>query len=357
MDKFLFDILNTPSPVGREVAGQQVWLDEISKYADLTDSDTYGSAWAVKRSNVNGIQINVMIEAHVDEIGMAVKYITKEGMIHIVPIGGSDPAIARGQRVRILGEDEIIGVVGNTAIHMRDLTDEKTPKWEEIVIDIGATSKEEVISWGVDVGTPIIYDTEPKMLGENIITGRALDNRIGGYVLTRVMKELADEEIDVNLVCLNAVHEEIGGFGATMATHRLKPDVAVCIDVTHATDTPGINHSKHGEVKLGAGPTLTYGTINHPVVTGKLEEAAKRVEVSVQREAISRGSGTDTDSIMATRSGIPSALMSFPLRYMHSPVETMDMRDIDGCVKVLADFIRNIDRKNFSVPLSHNNEE
>jgi endoglucanase len=337
---FLFDLLDTPSPTGFETPGQKKWAAYVQPFADRVESDPYGNVWAT----LDGDGPAVMLEAHADEIGFMVKYINDDGFIHVDRIGGSDWAIARGKRVRILGaKGDVLGVVGNTAIHLRDRKDgEKAPKLEELFLDIGASSKDEVAERGVRVGHPAVYSESVESLTEGRLVGRALDNRLGGYVVAQALKNLATEERRSTVVGLNAVQEEIGGNGARMAAYRLDPDVALVLDVTHATDSPGISKEKHGEVKLGGGPSITHGTVNHPKVVERLVEVAEQEDIPLQHEASSRFSGTDTDVIFRTKTGIPSALVSIPMRYMHSTIETVDLGDVEHAVRLMTAFARSI---------------
>jgi len=196
---------------------------------------------------------------------------------------------------------------------------------------------------GIHVGSPIVFRDGPEALGEHRVVGRAIDNRVSGYILARVAEELkVGSKPAATIQLLNAVHEEIGGFGATVATYRLDPDVAVCLDVTHATDTPGITHAQHGKITLGGGPSVTHGTINQPRVVQGLMTAAEGAGIELQHEATSRSSGTDTDNIFTSRAGVPSALVSIPLRYMHSPVEMADLRDVEACVSILVSYARSL---------------
>ncbi|HIG75873.1 MAG TPA: M42 family peptidase [Bacteroidetes bacterium] len=341
--QFLFDLLRTPSPTGWEAPGQRLWAQRIEPVSDELDSDAYGSAWAIKKGKKNAP--TVLLEAHADEIGFAVKYVTDDGFLRVDRIGGSDQAIARGRRLVILGANgPVPGIVGNTAIHLRERKDdEKAPKLEELFVDVGAASREDVADLGIRVGHPAVYADGPEMLNETRITGRALDNRLGGFVLTQVMQALKKgKKPAATTVALNAVQEEIGGNGAKMAAYHLEPDVAVVLDVTHATDSPGIEKAKHGEVKLGGGPSVTHGTVNHPAVVERLIEVAEAEGIALQHESSSRYSGTDTDVIFTTRRGIPSALVSIPMRYMHSTVETVDLRDVEATVRLLEAFVRSI---------------
>ena len=341
---FLFDLLRTPSPTGFEAPGQRVWAARASTLADRVESDSYGNVWATRPGSSKRAP-TVLLEAHADEIGFAVKYITDEGFLRVDRIGGSDQAIARGRRIVILGADgPVAGIIGNTAIHLRDLKDdEKAPKLEELFIDIGASSKDEVAARGVRVGHPAVYADGPETLTETRVTGRALDNRLGGFVLTQVLAALdAGNKHTATVTALNSVQEEIGGNGARMAAYHLEPDVAVVLDVTHATDSPGIEKAKHGEVLLGGGPSVTHGTVNHPAVVERLVEVADAEGIALQHESSSRYSGTDTDVIFTSRAGIPSALVSIPMRYMHSTVETVDLADVEATVALLTAFVRSV---------------
>ena len=340
---FLFDLLQTPSPTGYEAAGQRLWAARASERSDRLESDAYGNAWATRDGKNNAP--TVLLEAHADEIGFAVKYVTDDGFLRVDRIGGSDHAIARARRLVFLGSDgPVPGVLGNTAIHLRDRDkDEKAPKVEELFVDVGASSRDEVADLGLRVGHPAVYADAVEMLTESRVMGRALDNRLGGFVLTQVLGELSrGTKHAATVTALNAVQEEIGGNGAKMAAFAIEPDVAVVLDVTHATDTPGIEKAKHGEVTLGAGPTVTHGTVNHPAVVERLIEVAEAEGIPLQHESSSRYSGTDTDVIFTSRAGVPSALVSIPMRYMHSTVETVDLGDVEHTVALLTAFARSV---------------
>jgi len=341
--RLLFDLLSTPSVTGFEAPGQRVWKDYVATHADAVESDAYGTAWATL--NGRSERPRLMLEAHVDEIGFMVQHITDQGFLHIVAAGGSDKAIARARRVHVFGDEgPVTGVIGHTAIHLRDRKNDKVPKWEDLYIDIGASSKEEVQELGIRVGHHAVYAEAPEELHDGHIVGRAIDNRLGGYIIAQVMKQLAhgSERPAATVLAVNSVQEEIGGHGAKMITHRLKPDVAICFDVTHATDTPGVSKAKYGDVTIGGGPTLNHGSANHPVVVQRLIDVAKAHDIAIQHEANSRYTGTDTDKIFNSRSGVPSALVSVPLRYMHSPNERISMEDVHHCVNLLAAFVRDV---------------
>ncbi len=338
--EFLEELLVTPSPTGFESAGQKVWKNYVSQHADQVQTDAYGSAAA--HLNINHDVMTVMLEAHCDEIGMIIQHITDNGFVYINKLGGSDPTITKGKHVHIHSRDGVVrGVIGNTAIHLRDSgKKEKQPQWKDVFIDIGADSREEALKM-VQVGDPITFADDFEFLTDNKLTGRALDNRIGGFIIAQALRKLNERRSDlkVNVLALNSVQEEIGGYGARMMSFRHVPDLALVTDVTHATDTPGINNKEHGRVKLGEGPTVTHGSANHPKVVEWIEKIAEKREIPLQHEASSVRTGTDTDSIFYQRTGIPSGLISLPLRYMHSPVETATLQDMEYLIELMVETV------------------
>lgn len=345
--EFLFKLLETPSPTGFEMGGQQIWADWIKAYASDVTCDSYGSTWATLPGKSKR---TIMLESHADEIGYMIKHIDAKGFIRIDRIGGSDAATGRGRRLNILGDKGIVpGIIGNTAIHLRrdEHGSEKAPAVHDLWVDVGASNAEEVATLGLRVGHPAVYQDGPMELAHKRLISRALDNRIGGYIIAQAMKRIsqAKKKPAFTLICLNAVQEEIGGNGAMMATYRLNPDACICLDVTHATDTPGIDPKKFGAVTLGGGPTLSHGTANHPHVVQRLIEVAEKTKIPIQHEASSRFTGTDTDKIFHSREGIPSALVSLPLRCMHSVVETAHLDDIENTIELLAAFVSSLDEK------------
>lgn len=339
--QFLEDLLITPSPTGFESEGQKVWKNYIEEFADDVQADAYGSACG--KLNTSFDVITVMLEAHCDEIGMIVQHITEKGFIFVNKLGGSDSTIARAKRVNIHTKKGVVsGVTGNTAIHLQDKKNGggKEPAWKDIYVDIGASSREEALEM-VQVGNPITYADEFDYLSDNILSGRALDNRIGGFIIAQVLRRLSErrDDLNVNVVALNSVQEEVGGYGARMMSYRIEPDLALVTDVTHATDTPGINHKEHGLVKLGEGPSIQHGGANHPKIVEYIEDISKEHSIDIQHEATSVRTGTDTDSIFYQKTGIPSALISLPLRYMHSPVETASLTDLNTIIELMTESV------------------
>lgn len=339
--QFLENLLITPSPTGYESEGQKVWMDYISQFSDKVESDPYGSA--IAKLNTSADVMTVMLEAHADEIGMVVQYISDDGFVYLNKLGGSDSTIARAKRVFIHGKNgKIGGVTGNTAIHLQDKKNGggKEPSWKDIYVDIGASSREEALE-AVQIGDPVTYSGDVEYLNDDIITARALDNRIGGFAIAQAMKQISEQKknLAVNVIALNSVQEEVGGFGARMMSYRHMPDAAIVTDVTHATDSPGIDQKEHGQIKLGSGPTVQHGGANHPRLVELIEKAAEKNEIDIQHEATSVRTGTDTDSIFYQRTGIPSALVSVPIRYMHSPVETASLKDLQQLIDLMAESV------------------
>jgi putative aminopeptidase FrvX len=331
-------LINTPSPVGYEHRGQAVWMDAMRSVSDRVEQDDYGSAASF--IDIPGATDLVMIEAHCDEIGMVVNHIADNGFVHVNKLGGSDSTIARARRVFIHARSGTVsGLTGHTAIHLQDVKNGggKEPSWKEIYVDIGAASREEALQM-VQIGDPVTYADQFDRLNDEMVIGRAIDNRIGGFILQGVMKRLhrQRESLKVSVMALNAVQEEVGGFGARMMSYRHTPRFAIVTDVTHATDIPGVDPREHGLVKLGGGPSIQHGGANHPDLVARLEKTAADLDLDVQHEATSVRTGTDTDSIFHQKSGIPSALVSVPLRYMHTPVEMAHLADVEACIRLIA---------------------
>jgi endoglucanase len=340
--EFLRKLVNTPSPVGHETRGQRVWLDYVKKYGEETFSDAYGNCVAVLNK---GGSPRIMLAGHADEIAMAVNYITDEGYIYVRKMGGVDAAITKAQRVTIHSrQGPVKGVVGNVAPHlMKDAGDQKPPKIHEIFIDIGAKNRKEAMDL-IQIADPITLVDEFDLLRNDLAVARAFDNRIGTFSVAEALRLLSESKgkLHAEVCAVSNVQEEVGLLGARQIAYTLKPDVALVVDVTHATDYPNMNKAQHGDVKVGAGPTLTHGGCNHPEVVARLESIAKTKKIPIQHEAMSSTSGTDTDAIFWTRGGIASALISLPNRYMHSPVEVVSLKDLEHIPELLAAFVASV---------------
>lgn len=334
--KFLETLLNTPSPSGHEWRGQRVWLDYVKHYADETFSDAYGNCVATLNK---GGSPRIMIAGHADEIAMTVNFVNKEGFIYVRKLGGVDPAITKAQRVVIhTKKGPVNGVVGNVAPHLTKQDGEKkAPKMEDLFIDIGVSNREEALEI-VQIGDPITLADRFELLRNDLAVSRAFDNRIGTFAVAETLRLLQKKKLKAEICAVSNIMEEVGLLGARQIAYSLKPDVALVVDVTHATDYPTVNQCQHGDVKLGKGPAITHGGCNHKEVVARLEQVAAQEKIKLQHEAMSATSGTDTDVIFWTRGGIPSALISLPNRYMHSPVEVINLHDLEQIPQLLAAF-------------------
>jgi putative aminopeptidase FrvX len=339
MDKksrqFLFQYLNNSSPTGFESSGQQIWLDYIKPYIDDKIIDVYGTAVGIINPKA---KYKVVIEAHADEISWFVNYITDEGYIYVRRNGGSDHQIAPSMRVNIFTEKGIVkGVFGWPAIHVRDAGKEETPTLKNIFIDIGAESKKEVEAMGVHVGCVITFVDELMEMNKNYLVGRALDNRMGGFMIAEVARRLYEnkKKLPFGLYIVNAVQEEIGLRGAEMISRRIKPDLAICTDVTHDTGSPMYNKKESGNMKCGLGPVVCYGPAVQNNVLKMILEVAQKKKIPFQRQAVSRSTGTDTDSFAYSAEGVASALISLPLKYMHTTVETVHKDDVENVISLI----------------------
>lgn len=310
---------------------------------DTFITDAYGTAVGVVNE---GQEVKVVIEAHADEISWFVNYISSEGYIYVRRNGGSDHQIAPSLRVNIHTDKGIVhGVFGWPAIHVRDSAKEEGPSLKNIFIDIGATSKAEVEEMGVHVGCVVTFKDELLDLNGKYYAGRALDNRIGGYMIAEVARRLSENGVKLpyTLYVVNSVQEEIGLRGAEMIARRLKPSLAICTDVCHDTTSPGYNKVLNGDLAAGKGPVLTYGAAVHKRLLDLLIQAAQKHNVPFQRQAASRSTGTDTDAFAYSNEGVPSALISLPLKYMHTTVETAAKSDIEQVIDLMYHFLIDFD--------------
>jgi putative aminopeptidase FrvX len=336
--EFLKTYMNTASPVGSESNGQKVWLNYIKSYVDSTFTDPYGTAVGVINPNKT---FKVVIEAHADEISWFVNYVTPEGFIYLKRNGGVDHQVAPSQRVIIHGKKgPVKAVFGWPAIHTRHGNNgdkEQQPKVENLFLDCGARNKKETESLGIHIGAVVTYTEGFDELAYGNLVGRAFDNRIGGFMIAEVARLLKENKksIPYSLYVVNAVQEEIGLRGAEMIARRIKPDAAIITDVTHDTTTPMINKNIQGECFCGKGPSLTYGPAVHNKLLALIQDTATKNKIPFQLAAVSRSTGTDTDSFAYANDGCPSALISIPLRYMHTTVEMLHKDDVENTIKLI----------------------
>ena len=341
--QFLETLVNTPSPSGYESRGLRVWMDYAGQYADETYSDAYGNCVAVLNK---GGGPRLMLAGHADEIGMTVNFIDDDGYVYVRRLGGTNPAITKAQRVTIHSrKGPVKGVVGSVAPHLMrtEIGAPKVPKIHEVFVDIGVGSRKAAEKL-IRVGDPITLNDQFELLRGDLAVARAFDNRVGTWAVAETLRLLQSGKAKLNAeVCAVAnTMEEVGLFGARQIAYSLHPDIALVMDVTHATDYPTVDKRQHGDIKVGQGPTVTHGNCNHPEVIKRVEQVAKRLKINLQHEAISSTSGTDTDAVFWTRGGIPSGLISLPNRYMHSPVEVVSLKDLEQIPQLMAGFAKSL---------------
>ncbi|MCO6493375.1 MAG: M42 family metallopeptidase [Phaeodactylibacter sp.] len=344
-EAFLKKYLNNASPTGFEASGQQLWLEYIKPFIDEWHLDNYGTVYGIINP---GMDYRVVIEGHADEISWFVHYISDDGFISVIRNGGSDHLIAPSKRVNIHTQKGIVkGVFGWPAIHMRRGEDatKMVPKPENIFIDVGAKDKEEVLGMGIHVGCVITYEDEMSVLNGRYYVGRALDNRMGGFCIAEVARLLKENKIELpyTLYLVNSVQEEVGLRGAEMVAQAIKPNVAIVTDVTHDTHTPLVSSKKNGDVKSGNGPSVTYAPAVHNKLLSLIISTAEEKEIPIQREAASRRTGTDTDAFAYSNGGVPSALISLPLRYMHTTVEMAHKDDVSNVIRLIYEVLQKIE--------------
>lgn len=339
---FLERYLNNASPTGYEAQGQKIWMDYLKPYVDEFITDAYGTAVGVINPDAD---YRVVIEGHADEIGWYVNHITENGLIYVLRNGGSDHQIAASKQVHIHTQNgPITGVFGWPAIHTRNPNKEKTPTKDNIFVDVGADTKEDVEAMGIYPGCVLTYPDEFTILNGNKFVCRALDNRIGGFMIAEVARLFheAGQRPNFGLYIVNSVQEEVGLHGARMIAERLQPDVAIVTDVTHDTTTPMIEQKTHGSIKIGDGPVIAYA----PAVQNKLREhliaTARREDIPFQRQARAPATGTDTDAFAYSNNGVPSALIALPLRYMHTTVEMIHSDDVANVIRLMYESVRGI---------------
>jgi len=357
---FLRTLLDTPSPSGFERAGQQVWLSYVRPFADKVWNDAYGNCFAsVEPTGTKpGAKIfTVAICGHSDEIGLMVNHFDANGYIFCRAIGGIDAGSIVGKRIQFQSTVEgvknpVLGVIGATAIHLQDkTTDGKIRKLHELYIDIGAKDMAAAQAL-LNIGDAGVFMDSSMLMGDGLIIARGLDNRIGTFAAAEGLRLVAEKRADlkVRVVAVSTVQEEVGLHGAAMIADALHPNVALVTDVGHATDSPGINHAQHGHYKLGGGPKISIGGALQPEVVQRLFEVAKQREITVQRTAAPGRTGTDTDAIFLKRGGIPSGLISLPIRYMHTTVEMTALKDLEQIGEIFAGFALGLQGNETFVP-------
>jgi putative aminopeptidase FrvX len=335
---FLKRYIDNASPVGFESSGQKLWLDYLTPYVDTHFTDPYGTAVGVINPDS---PFKVVIEAHADEISWFINYVNAEGLIYLKRNGGVDHQIAPGMRVFIHGKKgRVPAVFGWPAIHTRIANPdakEPLPKVDSLFLDCGARNKKEVEDLGIHIGAVVTYQDGYTELAYDYLIGRAFDNRVGGFMIAEVARLLKEnkKKLPYGLYVVNAVQEEVGLRGAEMIARRIRPNIAIVTDVTHDTTTPMINKIIEGDTACGKGPSLAYGPAVHNMLLNIVRETAESNKIPVQMRAVSRSTGTDTDSFAYANDGCPSVLISIPLRYMHTTVEMLHRSDIHQTIRLM----------------------
>lgn len=339
---FLEEYLNNASPTGFEAEGQKLWMNYLKPYVDTFITDTYGTAVGIINPDA---PYKVVIEGHADEISWYVNYITDNGLIYVIRNGGSDHQIAPSKRVNIHTKKGIVkGIFGWPAIHTRNRDKEENPKIDNLFIDIGCDTKEQVEQKGVHVGCVITYPDEFMIMNDDKFVCRAIDNRMGGFMIAEVARLLYEnkKKLPFGLYITNSVQEEVGLRGAEMITKTIKPNVAIVTDVCHDTTTPMINKKIEGETQIGKGPVITYAPAVQNNLRDLIIDTAEDKKIPFQRLASSRVTGTDTDAFAYSNGGVASALISLPLRYMHTTVEMVHRDDVENVIKLIYETLLNM---------------
>ncbi len=339
--RFLEKLLDAPGPSGFEGRAAEVWRQEAETFADSVETDVAGNTLA--KINPEG-SLSVMMAGHIDEIGFQVTHVDKEGFLYFAGVGGWDPQVVVGQRVRIMtNQGDLVGVVGKKAVHLQKPEQrKKVSQLTDLWVDIGATSRQEVQDLGLRVGDPMVVDCSMIQMKGDRICSRAIDDRVGAYVVLEALRMIGDRSKDCCAVAVATVQEEIGGGsggGARTSSFALQPDVALVVDVTFSTDVPDISKKELGEHNLGGGPVLSRGSAVHPVVFERLAMAAESEGIPYTIQAAPRATRTDADSIYMNRGGVPTGLISIPNRYMHSPNEMVSLADLTNASRLIATFV------------------
>lgn len=348
LKKFFQNLVEAPSPSGFEVPAQEVYREFASKYSDEIKTDVHGNVIASRKGKG---KLKLMVSGHADEVGFMVNFIDKNGFIYFRPIGGIDASLLPGLKVDIYTKNgKVRGVIGRKAIHMIDKEDrKKTPKIKDLWIDIGAKDKKQAEKI-VSIGDPITYQLGMEELKNDLVLTKATDNKAGVFAAGALLEYLKGEDIAVNLYCVSSVQEEIGLRGARTSAFGIDPDLGLAFDVTTATDHPTTEKKKYGDISLNKGPVIARGANINPIIFDMLIETGDELKIDYQIAAEPRATGTDANIIQLTRSGVATGLISFPNRYMHTPIEIVSLRDLENAVKLTGEFIKKLNDKIDFIP-------
>jgi putative aminopeptidase FrvX len=339
---FLKRLLDAPAPSGFETAAARVWRAEASTFARNVTADVAGNSMA--EINPDG-GVTIMLDGHIDEIGVIVQYIDDDGYVYISPIGGWDAQVLVGQRIRFIGIDgDVIGVVGKKPIHLMKTEDrEHASKFADLWVDIGAMKRDEAEA-RLNIGDPGVIDSQAYDFPNGRLVSRSIDDRIGAFIVLEALRRYAEKPGAARVVAAATTQEEIAwhGGGAAVCAHQVNPQVALVVDVTFATDHPNIDKKEIGEHKMGGGPILSRGALISPVVFSTLRDTAKKHNIAHAIHAVGRDTSTNADAIHIAREGVATGLVSIPNRYMHSPNEMVSLQDVDNAATLIAEFCRAI---------------
>ncbi|MEZ3114454.1 M20/M25/M40 family metallo-hydrolase [Halobaculum sp. MBLA0147] len=338
--EFLESLLETPSPSGYETPGQAVWTEYVAEFADEVSTDAYGNAVAVHEGDPD-VDVEVAIAGHADEIGFAVRDVTEDGFLRLTRVGGSDRTVSKGQHVTVHADEPVAGVIGQTAIHLRD-GDEEYEDVAEQFVDVGVDDGDAAREL-VEIGDPVTFSSTTAELAGSRLSARGVDNRAGTWVAAETLRRAVEADVDATVYAVSTVQEELGLQGAKMVGFDLDPDAFVAVDVTHATDNPDVPEDARGPVELGAGPVVARGSANHPALVELVRGAGDEAGIDYQLQATGSRTGTDADAFFTARGGTPALNVGLPNRYMHTPVEVIDTADLTAAAELLAAAVADAD--------------
>jgi endoglucanase len=336
-EEFLKELLEAPSPSGYERPAAAVWRAYVKDSVDELIPDVHGNTIAVLNPEA---EFKFMLAGHIDEIGLLITHIDDKGYLYTAQIGGMDPSLLVGQRVKIMTKKgEVFGVIGRKAIHqMKPEERKKNVEMENIWVDIGADNRKDAEK-RVAVGDAMVVDVAYRRLNGHKVVSRATDDKAGAFVVAEVMRALSRRKLNISVIGVATVQEEIGLRGAITSANRVNPQAGIAIDDGFASEHPETDPKVIGEVKLGKGPILHRGPNINPVMEEALFKVAKQKKIPCQVTAEPRGTGTDANAMQLSRGGTATGLISIPNRYMHTPVEVISLDDVDNCVKLLVEFL------------------
>lgn len=336
--QFLIDLINTPAPSGHEEPVQKIWRDEVSSFCPNITNDTHGNMIACLNP---GKEKSIVVVGHSDEVGLIITYINEDGFLFVKPIGGIDVSILSSQRARIITKKGIVnGAIGKTSVHLLTREQrEKKPEMHDIWVDIGAKNKKDAEKY-VSIGDPVVFGADYQELINNIAIARCWDNRIGIYIVAETLRKLsANKKLNTTVYGISSVQEETGVWGAKNAVYDLKPTAAIAVDVMPCTDQPEVKKETFGETKVGSGPVITRGVRTNNKMSEELIKVSQKKKIPYQIDVDYGHTWTDADPISQSRAGVPVAVVSVPTRYLHTSVETLNLKDVDLSVDLIAEYI------------------